>query len=281
MPVWDAILLGLVQGLTEFLPISSTAHLVLLRRWLGHPNPDDAFAVVIQLGTLVAVFAYFRGDVAKLIRGFVGDLRARKIGTTPDGRMAWLIGVGSVPAGLAGLFLKKWLHDHFYNPTAIAWVAIGFALVMAAAELWAHARRNVANPGRGEADIGWFDAVWVGVWQALALMPGASRSGCTISGGLFAGLSRPAAARFSFLLSMPIMLAAGVKETWSERTTLLASSDDAVSLAVGLAVAAVVGYASIAWLLHFLKRYSMGVFVMYRIGLGVGILVMIAMGKLS
>lgn len=280
MPIWDAILLGLVQGLTEFLPISSTAHLVLVRRWLGHDNPDDAFAVVIQLGTLVAVFAYFRTDVGKLIGGFVGDLRARQIGATPEGRMAWLIGVGTIPGGLAGLFLKTWLRENFYNPTAIAWVAIVFALLMAAAEMWAYARRNVANPGRGEADIGWFDAIWVGLWQALALMPGASRSGSTISGGLFAGLSRPAAARFSFLLSMPIMLAAGLKETWSERKTLLASSDDAVSLAVGLAVAAVVGYASIAWLLHFLKRYSMGVFVMYRIGLGIGILAMIAMGKL-
>ncbi len=280
MPIWDAILLGLVQGLTEFLPISSTAHLVLVRRWLGHENPDDAFAVVIQLGTLVAVFAYFRTDVVRLVRGFVGDLRARQIGATSEGRTAWLIGVGTIPGGLAGLFLKTWLRETFYNPTAIAWVAIAFALLMAAAEMWAHARRNVANPGRGEADIGWFDAIWVGGWQALALMPGASRSGCTISGGLFAGLSRPAAARFSFLLSMPIMLAAGLKETWSERRTLLASSDDAVSLAVGLAVAAVVGYASIAWLLHFLKRYSMGVFVMYRIGLGVGILAMIAAGKL-
>lgn len=272
MPIWEAILLGVVQGLTEFLPISSTAHLLFVRTWLGHPRPEDGFTTVVQLGTLVAVFAYFRSDVAALARGLLTDIRSRKLGATPDGRTAWLIVVGSVPAGVTGLLLKKWLKANFYNLTAIAWVAIGFALLMAAAEVWARARRNVANPGRGEADIGWFDAVWVGAWQALALMPGASRSGCTITGGLFAGLSRPAAARFSFLLSLPILLAAGLKELYDDRRTLLASGDDAAALAAGLAAAAVVGYLSIAWLMHFLNRHSTGVFVVYRLALGVGLL---------
>ncbi len=281
MPIWHAILLGVVQGLTEFLPISSTAHLLIVREWLGHENPEDAFTVVIQLGTLAAVFAYFRADIVRLLRGLVIDLRAQRIGVTPEGRMAWLIGVGTIPGGLTGLFLKKWLKHHFYNPTAIALVAIVFGVLMFLAEMWARLRRNVANPGRGEADIGWFDAIWIGIWQALALMPGASRSGTTITGGLFAGLTRPTAARFSFLLSLPIMLAAGAKEFWDGRQFFISSGDALLSLTIGLVTAAVVGYASIAWLLHFLRNYSMMVFVLYRIGLGILLLVLISSGMFA
>lgn len=276
MPIWHAVVLGIVQGLTEFLPISSTAHLVVARTLLGHGNANDGFTTVIQLGTLAAVFAYFRADVVRLWHGIAGDLRARRFGCTPDGRLAWLIVVGSIPAGVAGLVLKSWLKEHFYNLRAMAWVAIAFAILMALAELWSRSRRNVANPGRTMERVGIFDAIWVGLWQALALMPGASRSGCTISGGLFAGLDRTTAARFSFLLSLPIMLAAGLKEFWDDRRQLLASGDDAAALLVGLAVSALVGYASIAWLLRFLAQHTMGAFVIYRLALGGGILLVLA-----
>ena len=281
MSVWEAVLLGAVQGLTEFLPISSTAHLVVARQLLGHANPDDAFTTVIQLGTLVAVFAYFRADVAALVRGVWIDLRAMRIGSTPEGRMAWRIVLGSIPAGLAGLLLKDWLKATFFNVRSIAWVAIVFALLMAMAEWWARRRERHGATPRDDGGVTWADALWIGAWQALALMPGGSRSGTTITAGLFAGLSRPAAARFSFLLSLPIILAAGAKEFWDERAALTASAADATALVVGLVTAAVVGYAAIAWLLHFLKRYSTAVFVVYRIILGVAILAMLAAGWLT
>lgn len=278
MHLWEAALLGVVQGLTEFLPISSTAHLLAVRQALGHANPEDAFTTVIQLGTLVAVLWYFRTDILALSRAVVGDWKARRIASTPESRMAWLIVLGTVPAVVVGGLWKGWLKATFYNLTAMAWVAIVFALLMALAEVWARARRNVANPGKSETEVGWATAVWVGLWQALALMPGASRSGTTITAGLFAGLSRPAAARFSFLLSLPSVFAAGVKELYDERSKLF--GEEVAPLAVGLAVSAVVGYLAIAWLLHFLKRYSTAVFVVYRLVLGAAILGLIAAGTL-
>lgn len=280
MTVGEAILLGVVQGLTEFLPISSTAHLVIARQLLGHETPEDAFTTVIQLGTLVAVFVYFRADIVKMVRAVVADLRWFPIASSPESRLAWLIVLGSIPAGVAGLTLKKRLKENFYNLQAIAWVAIVFALLMLAAEVWAR-RRAKARPPRTEGQVTWRDAVWVGLWQALALMPGASRSGTTITGGLFAGLDRAAAARFSFLLSLPTILAAGLKELYDERKQLLGSTDQAVPLVVGLVVSGVVGYLSIAWLLGFLKRYTTTAFVAYRLVLGATILGLLAAGVLT
>ncbi|MCZ2340868.1 MAG: undecaprenyl-diphosphatase UppP [Bacteroidales bacterium] len=281
MSVWEAILLGVIQGLTEFLPISSTAHLVVARQLLGHPHPEDAFTTIIQMGTLGAVFAYFRADIAVLLRGVWGDLRQGRPGTSPASRMAWRIGLGSIPAGLVGLLRKDWLKQTFFHMQAIAWVAIIFALLMAASEWWIRRRERLGRPHREEADVTLHDALWVGLWQAMALMPGGSRSGTTITAGLFAGLSRPAAARFSFLLSLPIILAAGAKEFWDERAELLASGSQIIALGAGLLSSALVGYLAIAWLLGFLKRYSMMVFILYRIGLGVWILAMLAVGWLQ
>jgi undecaprenyl-diphosphatase len=281
MPIWEAALLGVIQGLTEFLPISSTAHLLVARQLLGHATPEDAFTTVIQLGTLVAVFAYFRGDVVRLARGFLADVRSLRIGSNPDGRMAWLIVLGTVPVVLIGLFLKSWLKATFYNMTAIAVVAIAFALLLAFAEWWSSRRKARGRAARDESQVTWSIALWVGLWQALALMPGGSRSGTTITGGLFAGLDRAAAARFSFLLSLPAILAAGVKDFWDERKSLLASADDAAALAVGLVVSALVGYLAIAWLLHFLKRYSTAVFIVYRLILGAALLIAIRLGYLT
>jgi undecaprenyl-diphosphatase len=292
MPIWEATLLGVIQGLTEFLPISSTAHLLVARTLLGHAHPEDAFTVVIQLGTLVAVFAYFRSDVARLAKGFWLDLRKRKIGATPDGRLAWLIILGTLPALAVGFFLKDWLKRTFFNLPSIAVVSIVFALLMLAAEWWALRRARRGLPARGESDIGWLDALWVGLWQACALMPGGSRSGTTITGGLFAGFARTAAARFSFLLSLPVILGAGLKELYDEYkklgspvpgepASLFASGDQVAALAVGLVVSGVVGYLSIAFLLRFLQRYSTAVFVGYRLLMGAGILVLLAVSVLK
>lgn len=283
MSIWEAVVLGVIQGLTEFLPISSTAHLLFARTLMGHKNPEDAFTVVVQLGTLVAVFAYFRADIARLAKGWFADVRNRKIGSNPDGRLAWLIVLGTLPVVAIGFAFKKELKENFFNLRSLAVVAIAFALLMLAAEVYARRRKS---PPREEGEVNWKDALWVGVWQALALMPGGSRSGTTITAGLFAGLSRPAAAKFSFLLSLPAILGAGLKELYDEYKklktpdgppSLFASGDDVAALAVGTAASAVVGYLAIAWLLRFLKRYSTAAFVGYRLAFGAAVLGLVAL----
>ncbi len=280
MPIWEAALLGVIQGLTEFLPISSTAHLLVARQLLEHGDAsNDAFTVVIQLGTLAAVFAYFRVDIVRMLKGLVADIRARRFGSTEDSRLGWLIVLGSVPVVLVGYFFKPWLKATFFNPASIAVVAIVFALLMAASEWWSVRRARNGAP-RAEADIGWRDAVWVGLFQALALMPGGSRSGATITAGLFAGLARPAAARFSFLLSLPAILGAGLKEMYDERAQLFAPGQVA-PLVVGLLVSAAVGYLAIALLLRILKRYSTAAFVVYRLLFAAVIFALLAAGVLK
>lgn len=281
MTLWEAAFLGVVQGVTEFLPISSTAHLVIARQLLGHETPEDAFTVIIQVGTLAAVFGYFRTDVAVMIAGLWNDLKTRKLCSTPGSKMAWLVVLGSFPAGISGLTLRSWLKTNFYTMPAIAWVAIVFALLMALAEWWSRRRIRHGHAARNEESIHWLDALWIGLFQAMALMPGGSRSGTTITAGLFAGLARPAAARFSFLLSLPIMLAAGAKEFWESRKEILSSGDQMAALAVGLVVSALVGYVAVSWLIAFLRRYSTNVFIVYRLLLGATILAALATGLLQ
>ena len=276
MSLWEAVVLGVIQGLTEFLPISSTAHLLVARQAMGHADPRDAFTTAIQLGTLVAVFVYFRADVARLLRALVADIKAMRPGTTPDARLGWKIVVGTVPVVAVGLAFKEFIKTTLYNTSYIAGAAIVFALLLLAAELWSRRRANAGIPGRLEDEVTWRDAILIGCFQALALMPGASRSGVTITAGLFAGLSRPAAARFSFLLSLPSILGAGLKETYDDRTKMFASGDDVLNLVVGMAVAGVVGYLSIAWLLGYLKRHATYGFIVYRLVLGVTIIGLLA-----
>lgn len=281
MQWWQAVILGVVQGLTEFLPISSTAHLVVVLDLFGLPS-QGPFTTVIQMGTLVAVFVYFRKDIWHILKAVWGDVRARKFGTATDSRLAWLIVLGSIPAGAAGVVFGSKIKAAFYNPLAIGVIAIVFALLMLAAEIWHRTRKEDRFlPELIDADLTWKEAIWVGLWQMCALLPGASRSGCTISGALFAGLSRTTAARFSFLLSLPVMLAAGLKELYDGRAELLASQDQLTNLVVATAVSGVVGYAAIAWLITYLKRYSMNVFVVYRLILGVVLIVLSLMGILG
>jgi undecaprenyl-diphosphatase len=292
MPIWHAVVLGVVQGLTEFLPISSTAHLIVARTLLGHQKTDDAFTVAIQLGTLVAVFAYFRVDLLRILAAVWADTRAGRFAASADGRLGWLIVLGTVPAVAVGFRFKEQLKQTFFTLPSVAVVATAFALLLAASEWWAHRRLARGIAPRSDVELGWLDALWIGCWQACALMPGGSRSGTTLTGGLFAGLGRAAAARFSFLLSVPVILGAGLKDLYDEAKklrspvpgeppSLFASADDTAALVVGTAVSAVVGYLAVAWLLHFLKRYSTAVFIIYRLILGAAIFLALAAGWLA
>ena len=285
MPIWEAILLGVIQGATEFLPVSSTAHLVVARQALGHEHANDAFTTVVQLGTLVAVFAYFRADLWRMLRSLGDDIAGRKIASTPDSRVGWLIVAATVPVVVVGFRYQKLIKEKFYNLPTMGVVAIVFALLMLVADTLARRWRRPnshADPAAMPA-ISTSQALQMGLWQALALMPGASRSGTTLTGGLFAGLDRANAARFSFLLSVPAVLGAGLKELYDEykllrhpeleaRASLFASGDNLAALAVGLVVSAVVGYVAIAWLLQFLTRYSLRAFVGYRLLFGFALL---------
>lgn len=253
MPLWFAALLGLVQGLTEFLPVSSTAHLRIVPALVGRPDPGAAYTAVIQLGTLAAVLAYFAGDLVRMTRGLVADPRG------PDARLALLVLGGTLPIGVAGLALEPLV----VGPLRSLWVVVA-ALVGVALVLWAADRHD--GRGRRLHDLRLGDALIVGAAQALALVPGVSRSGATIAAALFVGMRRDDAARFSFLLSIPAIAAAGLFELPDAVRNL--GAEAAAPLAVGTAVAALTGYASIAWLLRHLRTRSLSPFVVYRIGLG-------------
>lgn len=288
MELWQAAALGVIQGLTEFLPISSTAHLVAARQAMGHAHTADAFTTVIQLGTLLAVFVYFRADIAVLLRAVWGDWTAKRFGATADSRLAWLIALGSVPVVVIGVAAGKKIKERFYDLPTMGLVAVLFALLMWAAEVWHRIRKvDQHRSDLTEDRIDWRVALWVGCWQALALMPGASRSGTTLTAALFVGMTRSTGARFSFLLSLPSILGAGLKDLYDEykllkdptrepRPSLFARTDELTALAVGTAVSAVVGYLAIAWLLGYLRRRGTGVFVAYRLLLGGVILGLVA-----
>jgi undecaprenyl-diphosphatase len=293
MSIWQAVILGIVQGLTEFLPISSTAHLLLVQEWMGRTREqlkDDPITVVIQLGTLFAVILYFRYDLLKLAKGFYWELHANRLVSTitPEGKLAKLVIVATIPALAFGAVFSKRLKENFYNPPAIAVVSIVFALLMLASEFWAARQRKLGKPARSEWTITWWDAIIIGLFQACALMPGGSRSGTTLTACLFLGLARPAAAKFSFYMSIPAILAAGLKDLFewlikmkSDVVLQKQAEEQAVNMLVGTFVSFVVGYLAIAWLMKFLQKYSTGVFVGYRILLGVTILAMFSYGMIQ
>jgi len=267
MTLWQAIVLGIVQGLTEFLPISSTAHLRIIPALLGWQDPGAAFTAVIQLGTLVAVLVYFAREIAGITRDTL----------TGKGTLGWMIAVGTVPVVVLGLLFKHHIESTLRSLYVIAFAMIGLALVLALAE-WFEGRRKAL---RGMGEVGWLDAIVVGCAQAVALIPGSSRSGCTITGALFMGLNRETAARFSFLLSLPAVFAAGIFELVKARHELLNTQSNVVGLIAATAVSFIVGYASIAFLLGYLKKHTMWLFIVYRLALGAVLLALLSAGKLS
>jgi undecaprenyl-diphosphatase len=299
MTILQAIILGIVQGLTEFIPISSTAHLVFASRLTGlyegveqtlRAQQTTATIAVIQLGTLLAVIIYFARDIWAISVAFIRDhlalLRgggARALDGTAgagfwsrlssEARLGWLIVIGSLPVGVAGLALKNVIEGTFTkNLWVIATMMVVVALLLLVAEKVGARRKNVEDLGVG-------DALAVGFAQVLALLPGASRSGSTIMGGLFAGETRETAARFSFLLSIPAIAASGLLELKEALEKL--PPDSALPLVVATVVSGLVGYASIWFLLRFLRTRSTGIFIGYRLLVGGLILALLAAGLLN
>jgi undecaprenyl-diphosphatase len=276
----EAIVQGVVQGLTEFLPISSTAHLRIVPEMLGWQDPGAAFSAVIQLGTLLAVLVYFRRDLIETGRAWISETLRGRIAASHEGKLGWMMIIGTVPIVVGGLLLKSHIESSFRRLSVISVALIGFALLLMAAEAFLAWRTRRGLAGRPLAATGWNDAVVVGLAQALALIPGASRSGVTITASLFRGLERAAAARFSFLLSIPAVFAAGIFQLYKERDDLLDSSAGATALVVATLVSAVVGYAAIALLLRYLRSHTTYVFVGYRLALGALLLALVSQGKL-
>ncbi len=275
MSVIEAVILGLIQGLTEFLPISSTGHLTLTGKIMGviskdHPEQWTAFIAVIQLGTLLAVLVYFRVEIWKIIVDFLRDnlTRRKKYDEqTLYSKLGWLIIIGSIPVGIIGLGFKDFIEGAFTkNLYVISGSLIIFALVLAYAE-------KIGKFKKDMKDITWKDALIIGAFQSLALIPGSSRSGSTITGGLFTGLKRDVAAKFSFLLGIPAILASGLLEFYQSLNFL--DSDGMVNLIVATVVSAISGYFAIDFLLKYLKVHSTRVFISYRIAIALVILYLI------
>ncbi len=273
MDALQAIVLGIVQGLTEFLPISSTGHLRIVPAFAGWDDPGAAFTAVIQIGTTVAVLLYFRRDLWRIALAWLDSVRQRGARRDLDARLGWYIVIGTIPIGIFGLAFKDQIENGARDLDLIGTVLIVFGLVMLAADRFGSQRRGIESMTAREG-------LFVGFAQALALVPGVSRSGATISAGMFAGLNREAAARYSFLLSTPaIVLSAAFelrKFVGGEET-----GAGAAELIVATLFAFAVGYWSIAFLLRWVAGHSLGVFVAYRVVLGALVLALTAAGAIS
>jgi undecaprenyl-diphosphatase len=268
---FQAIVLGIVQGLTEFLPISSTGHLRIVPAFAGWEDPGSAFTAVVQLGTMAAVLLYFRHDLWRIARAWLGSLRDPRLRAELDARLGWYIILGTIPIGIFGLAFSNQIESGARDLYVIGTALIVLGLVLYAAE-------RVSTRTRGIEDLQTRDGVAIGLAQALALVPGVSRSGATISAGLFLGLDRAAAARYSFLLSVPAVVLSGLFEL---KDIGDGSGPGAGPTIIATLLAFVVGYASIAWLLRWLVSHSTAVFVAYRVGLGTLVLVLTAAGAIS
>jgi undecaprenyl-diphosphatase len=274
MDWFEAIILGIVQGLTEFLPISSTGHLRLVPAFAGWEDPGAAFTAIVQLGTTLAVLIYFRTDLWRVARTWSASLRDESRRGDVDARLGWYLIVATIPISIFGFAFSDQIETGARDLYLIGTMLIVFGFVMLAAERFGRKERDISS-------IGLPDAVAVGIAQALALIPGVSRSGATITAGLFRGLDRAAAARFSFLLSMPAIVLAALYELKG-----VLSGEDELSASAGEVLlsctfAFIFGYLSIAFLLRFLERHGLGIFVAYRFVVGSLVLILAASGTIS
>ena len=255
MDMIQAVALALLQGLTEFLPISSSAHLILVPVLLGWEDQGLAFDVSVHVGTLAAVVAYYRKDLMRIVVDWLGSVAGK--GSTSDSRLAWYVVLGTIPVGLVGIALPESFELALRSPLVIACATVVFAALLWLSEKWAKESRS---------EITLLDAVLVGLFQAIALIPGTSRSGITITAGLLTGLKREQAARFSFLLSIPVIALAGMLKGLELFQSGLPVQWE--FMLVGVSISAVVAYLTIGWFLRLLDRIGMMPFVWYRLVLG-------------
>lgn len=275
MNIYEAIVLGIIQGLTEFLPISSTAHLTLAGKFLGliseeNPQSWTAFMAVIQLGTMLAVLIYFKDDLLKIISQFVKDnlfYRTKFHEQNFDSKLGWYIVWGSIPVIVIGLLFKDYIEGAFTkNLFVISLSLIILAIILAVAE-------KISQLNKDEKELGVLSSIIIGIAQSLALIPGSSRSGTTITAGLFLGFKREVAAKFSFLLSIPAVLGSGLLEFYQSLENF--SQVEFTNIIVGTIVSGISGYLAIHFLLTFLKKHTTFIFIYYRIIIGIVILVLI------
>lgn len=270
MSWFEAIVLGIVQGLTEFLPISSSAHLLILSQLFGWSDPGAAFTAVTQIGTETAVIVYFRRDIARIVRMWALSWRRPELRSTIDARMGWYVIVGTIPIGVLGLTFADQIETAARNLWLVAGTLIVFGVLLAVADAYGAHRRPLAS-------LTTRDGIVFGFGQALALIPGVSRSGATITTGLAMGYTREAAARYAFLLAIPAVLASGLYEATKIGDDASAQWGPTI---VATIVAFGVGLAVIAWLLRWVSTRTYLPFVLYRIALGLLVLVLLATGVL-
>ena len=276
MSIIQALILGIVQGLTEYIPVSSTAHLILvpwLLGWNFDPNAKVVFDILVQWGTLVGVVIYFWRDIIAIIRAVLAGLLQRKPFASFEARLGWLVVVATIPAVVIGIFVEKWLAQLYELYVLISIVMMLAGVLMLAAERFGKRTRDLQQ-------MTWLDALIIGVWQVLAFVPGVSRSSATISGGMLRHFKRDEVAKFSFLMSIPALLGAGVialKDLFGDPGLVTSL---AAPLAVGFLAAAISGYLSIRWLLSYLKSKSLNIFIIYRLIFG-GLCLIIGLIRLA
>lgn len=264
MTIIQSIILGILQGLTEFLPISSSAHLVIVPFFLGWSIPEKEafiFNVLVQDGTLLAVIIYFWKDLISILKGWFQALFAGQPFRDTEARLGWYLILATIPAGVFGLTVKKYIEAAFSSPLATGIFLLVTAVLLFAAEQFGRRQRELES-------VTWLDALVMGIFQAIAVFPGISRSGATITGGMLRNLTRPAAARFSFLMSVPVMLAAGLVE-FLDLTKISGQASFIPVVVAGFIAAAIVGYLSIRWLLKYLMQHSLRVFSIYCLIIGI------------
>lgn len=276
MDWWEAIFLGAVEGFTEFLPVSSTGHLTILERVLGHSTTDPditAFTAIIQVGAVAATLLFLRHDLARILSAWGHGLRDPRQRGTLDYRFAWTIILGSLPILVVGIVFKNEIETALRS----LWF-VGSALILWSGVMWFADSR--ATQERHEADVTWRDTLIIGVIQCLALIPGISRSGATMSAGLMRGIDRVAVTRLSFFLSIPALVGAGVLQTVDNFDNVAGGVGWGPTIVATLA-SFVVAYFAVSWLLRYIARHTYSIFIVYRVGLGVLVLALVGSGALA
>lgn len=270
-----AIIFGLIEGITEFLPVSSTGHLTIAERLMGYPldSPDiTAFTAIIQSGAVLATVWYFRRDLWQLLTAWLKGLTSAAARREPGYRYGWAIVLGSMPIAVVGLLFKDQIETTLRSLWFVGWALIGWSIVMWAADRW-------TRHSRTEGQVGWRDTLIIGLAQCLALVPGVSRSGATMTAGLWRGFDRVTVTKLSFFLSIPALLAAGLLQTITEYDAIAGGVGWGPTI-VATIVSFVTAYAAVAWLLRYVARHNYSVFIGYRIALGCIVLVLLATGTI-